>query len=89
MFNSIGSIITVKTAPGLSRSLKAAMVVAKVTDEGKGQWQATSFRKGRLTLVAPSPIEAQELVFRKDEIKKQINTALGGEIVERLIIRSK
>lgn len=89
MFQSIGNIITVKTTPGLSRSLKAAMVVAKATEAGDGTWQATAFRKGRLTLVAPSPIEAQELVLRKEELKKQINTALGDEIVERLIIRSK
>lgn len=89
MFHSIGNIITVKATPGLSRSLKAAMVVAKTTEIGNEAWQATSFRKGRLTLVAPSPIEAQELVLRKDEVKKQINTALGNEIVERLVIRSK
>lgn len=89
VFHSIGKVIDVKTkSTGLSRSLKAAIIVAQATECGAGQWQAVRFRNGQLTLVAPTSIAAQELVLRRTEILDQINTALKDSIIKTLYITS-
>jgi hypothetical protein len=88
MFQSMGNILQRKTAPGLARSIDAAVVVSKATECGKGRWTATVFRNSALTIIAPSGIAAQELVFRKIGILAEINAALGVDKVKRLIIRS-
>ncbi len=73
---------------GLARSLEAAVVLAKATACGAGRWQATKFRHGRLTLVAPSPIAAQELTLRASEVLDALNALFGQPLIKQLLIRS-
>lgn len=83
---TLGTIIKIKTSPGLQQSLTAAMVIARVNTLSDGSWQATQFKKSRLYLAAKTPIDAQELVIRQDELLFQINKLLGDKAVDRLII---
>lgn len=89
MFQSIGKSIQIKVAStGLSKSLEAAMVLSKVNESSQGRWQATRFRRGQLTLVAPSPAAAQDLALRRSIILKEVNDLFGQPVVTRLIVRS-
>ncbi len=89
MFQSIGKVIERKnTDSGLAQSLTAAIVLARINEQGNGRWQATQFRKGRLTLTAPSPIEAQELKLRQLVILAEINSLFNETLVKQLIVRS-
>lgn len=85
---TIGNIIQFKTAPSLSRSLEAAVVLARLNAIANNEWQATQFRKGTLTITTPNPAQAQQLVLKKESLRKQYNELLGGEIVNRLVIRT-
>ncbi len=85
---SLGLILKINTPPKLNQSFAAAVVLAKANQCGGGKWQATRFRKGRLTIVAPSPVYAQELALRKAKIKEELNEALGSELIKQLIIQS-
>ncbi len=90
MFQSIGKVIAKKQqpTPGIARSLQAAVIVAKATECSQGRWQALQFRSGRLTLTASSPVMAQELVLRRQDVLNTINQALGESIVTQLLIKS-
>ena len=88
MFKPLGKVVIQKSTPGLARSIEAAVVVVKATECAAGRFQAIRFRNGRLTVVAPSLIAAQELVLRKLAIIEEINTFLGERIVRDLFIRS-
>jgi hypothetical protein len=89
VFQAIGKVINVKpVSAGLARSLQAAMIIAKATECSQGQWQAVRFRSGRLTITAPSPIAAQELSLRRNQVLEQINRTLGGQIVNQILIKS-
>ncbi len=73
---------------GLARSLEAAAVLAKVNACGAGRWQATKWRHGRLTIVAPSPIAAQELTLRSLEVLNSLNDAFDRPVIRQLFIQS-
>lgn len=89
MFLPIGQSVEGKVAAlGLSRSLAAAVILAKVTEWGSGRWQATKFRSGQLTLVAPSSIAASELYASRERLVGEINTFLGQEVIKKLIVRT-
>lgn len=89
MFQSIGKAVEIKVASvGLARSLEAAVVLAKADSCAAGRWKATRYRKGKLTLTAPSPVAAQELVLRKQLILRELQQVLGETVVTELFIRS-
>lgn len=86
---SIRQIIKAKTARPLAKSIEAAIVLAKATECGQGRWQAVRFRLGRLTLLAPAAIEAQELKLKRESIRAEINQVLGEEVVKQLVVRTE
>jgi hypothetical protein len=85
---AIGNIIQFKTAPGLNRSLEAAVILARLNEIANNEWQATQFRKGILTITTPNPTQAQQLVLNKELLRKQFNELLSAEVIERLVIRT-
>ncbi len=89
MFQSVGRVISGKTKPGLARSVEAAVVVAKATAASRGLWQATRFRSGRLTIIAPTPIEAQELSLQRRKIKDDLNLKFDQELIKEVIVRTQ
>lgn len=88
MFKPIGRIVKQKTATGLARSISAAVVVTKATTTAAGRFEAVRFRNGRLTIVAPSLMAAQDLALQKEQIIIELNTAFGDHIVKDLFVRS-
>ncbi len=88
MFKPISQIITKKTGNGLSRSIDAAVVLAKVKQVSAGRFEPIRYRNGRLTIIAHSPVAAQDLVLRKEAIIAQLNSAFGESVVKELYVRS-
>ena len=88
MFKPIGRIVNQKTTNGLARSISAAVVVAKATATAAGRFEAIRFRNGRLTIVAPSLMAAQDLALQKEQIVEELNTAFGERIIKDLYVRS-
>jgi hypothetical protein len=89
VFHSIAKVIERKSAGvSLSRSVAAAVVLARVNSINEGKWEATRFRNGRLTITAPSSIAAQELCWRQSELIKQINQLFDESIITALSFRS-
>lgn len=86
---TIGNIIAFKTNPGLGRSLEAAVVLARANEISENKWQATQYRKGVLTITANNPMQAQELVLRREQLQTQLNALFGDKTVQRLVIRTQ
>lgn len=89
VFHSIAKVIDRKTGGlSMSRSVTAAVILAKINSINGGQWEATKFRNGRLAITAPSAIAAQELTWRKTELLKKINFLFDEQIVKDVTIKS-
>lgn len=96
MFHSIAKVIKGKSVGvRASRSVVAAIVLAKINSlngDRWGNWQAIKFQNGRVTIVAPSAIEAQELVWRKSELLSEVKLLFDHStdqpIITDLIIRT-
>lgn len=88
MFKPISQIIKKTTATGLSRSIDAAVVLAKATQIAAGRFEAVRYRNGRLTIVAPSPVAAQDLVLRKEAIITELNNVFAERVIKELYVRS-
>ena len=43
-------------------------------------------RRGRLELAVPSPIWRTQLSFLKEDMKRQINTSVGSDVVREIVL---
>lgn len=74
-----------KFHPNIKNRLRAQ--VLKKFLKTKFNLEDVSFRRGRLEIKVNSSALLQELSFKKEEIKKEINAFLKEETVKEVVIR--
>lgn len=78
-------LASLKLHPNIKNKLKTQAL--KKFFKTKFNFEDISFRKGRLEIKVNSPALLQELSFKKEEIKREINDFLKEEIIKEIIVK--
>lgn len=93
MFNDLGSLLpqAIKRA-GITRQVDSSNVVKvaekklkeKLPPEAAEDLKPVYIKDGLLAIAALSPVAAQELQFRENEVIDEINEKFGKQVVKRI-----
>ncbi len=72
---------------GLGQPLAATRIVRVASDLAAGRYRALSYRAGRLTIAVPTHAERYRIQTKLADIAQQLNTQLGRELIEKIVVR--